>query len=256
MTLIIATRCKNGVILAADRKIVMGDEFRYECKIAPLFPSKESPLFATTGLTGIRDDFHRIFLREAGRVRPHNLYRVRILAEDLLQRFAERYRDRLPKGYERISGILVGLRELDSGKAMIYHLVGGYGEETSHEVIGRGREFAAPLCKHFLSVDQTLNRGMEIVVSVISWVSKVADSVGYEHGGAPDIVVLKDNNPKFMFLKKEKIKEVEGKLSDMDIAKLSEFLPKGVVNEKRTSPSLRKSSYQNIVENPPFYFCS
>lgn len=233
MTLIIATKCKNGVILAADRKVVMGEEFKYEEKISALFPMKKSPLFATTGLRGIREDFHHIFLNEAGRVKPHNLFRVRILAEDLLQRFADRYKDRLPRGYERIGGILVGLRELSSGEAMIYHLIGGYGEEVPCEVIGRGREFAAPLCKHLLTQDLTLGRSAEVVVSIISWVSKVANSVGYEQGGAPDVAVLKDNDAKYKFLKKEKVKELVGKLDDINITKLREFLPKEVINEKK-----------------------
>ena len=241
MTLIIATRCKNAVILAADRKVVMGDEFRYECKIAPLFPSEESPVFATTGLTGIRDDFHRIFLMEAGRVRPHNLYRVRILAEDLLQRFAERYKDRLPAGYERISGVLVGLSELGSGKAMIYHLIGGYGEEVDHVVIGRGREFAAPLCKYFCSKELTLPASVEIAISVISWVSEVANSVGYEIGEAPDIVIVKDDDPHYKFVKKEKAKQVQAKLRDVDIVKLRESLPKGLIDVEKDLVNPRKA---------------
>lgn len=233
MTLIIATRCKNGVILVADRKVVMGDEFRYECKVAPLFPSDESPIFATTGLTGIRDDFHRIFLREAGRVRPHNLYRVRILAEDLLQRFAERYKDRLPPGYERISGILVGLTELGSGKAMIYHLIGGYGEEVDHVVIGRGREFAAPLCKYFCSKELALSTSVEVAILIISWVSSVANSVGYEIEQAPDVVVVKDDNPHYEMIKKEKAVELLSKLSSDNIVNLRQSLPKGLIDEKK-----------------------
>ena len=231
MTLILATRCKTGVILAADRKIVMGDEFKYECKIAPLFPTKDSPLFACSGLTGIRDDFHRLFLGEVQRRRPYNLYLTRLVAEDLLERLAERYKDRLPRGYERIAGILVGLKELRSGRAMIYHMIGGYGEEISHVVIGRASEFAAPLCKYFCSREITLNRGVEIVTSIISWVSKVADSVGYENGGAPDVVILKDDDPHYKFIKKEKVKEVELKLLGMNIATLSESLPREMINE-------------------------
>ena len=116
---------------------------------------------------------------------------------------------------------------------MIYHLIGGYGEEVDHVVIGRGREFAAPLCKYFCSKELTLSTSVEVAVSVISWVSTVANSVGYEIEEAPDVVILKDDDPHYKFIKKEKAKELQSKLSNVDIIKLRESLPKGIIDEKK-----------------------
>jgi 20S proteasome alpha/beta subunit len=53
MTLIIGHKCSDGVVLAADRKLLRGEEPHYGDKILEI----GGVVFAFEGLTGIRDDF-------------------------------------------------------------------------------------------------------------------------------------------------------------------------------------------------------
>jgi len=218
--------------LAADRKVVAGEESRYECKICPVLPSNESPIFAVSGLTGIRDDFHRLALTQIGRGRPINLYEVRLVVEDILDQLAARYEERLPRGYQHIDGLLVGLKELDSGPAMIYHIIGGFGEEvSSYKIIGRGREYAVSLANYLLDENLSADRMIELVIFIITWVGKIAESVGCEEDKGPDVFFLKDEEAAIKTINEKKILKVKKATDKLDIDKLRDAFPKNLVSK-------------------------
>ena len=55
-TLIVGIRCKDGIVIGSDRKILRGGEAEYATKVFE-FDIGGKILFAAEGLTGIRDDF-------------------------------------------------------------------------------------------------------------------------------------------------------------------------------------------------------
>ncbi len=128
MTLIIGARCKDGVVIGGDRRGMRGAE-----------PSDEKKLFdidgivvGVAGVTGIRDDFLLLMKRREMGTRFRDLYEVKLDVEDMVKRFSDRYGPRFPgSGQEQIQALLVGLTNVRTGPAKLYHIIGmGFGEEV------------------------------------------------------------------------------------------------------------------------------
>ena len=67
-TLILGVRCKDGIVIGSDRKIMRGGETEFSNKIFE-FDIGGKILFAAEGLTGIRDDFFLLLNYEIRRRR-------------------------------------------------------------------------------------------------------------------------------------------------------------------------------------------
>ena len=196
-TLILGVRCKDGIVIGSDRKILRGGETEYTDKIFE-FDVGGKILVAAEGLTGIRDDFFLLLNYEISRRRGvDTLYEVKIIMEDIISELTERYRDRIREPYP-IGVLMGGLEMLSEGKAVLYYIHSeGYGEKVSFMCSGHGGNYAYSLAKFLygprlaskLSVDDVAKR----MAFTISWVSEDVDSTV---GGNPDVFIVKDNNPK------------------------------------------------------------
>jgi 20S proteasome alpha/beta subunit len=81
MTLIIGIRCKNGVVIATDQKVIRGGEAEYTNKIFEI----NNVALAIEGLTGLADDFLYLLDLELRRRRGvDTLYEMKVIAEDIV----------------------------------------------------------------------------------------------------------------------------------------------------------------------------
>jgi 20S proteasome alpha/beta subunit len=205
MTLIIGARCKDGVVVGADRRGMRGAEPSDEEKLYDM----DGILVGIAGLTGIKDDFLLLVRRREVGTRLRDLYEVKLEVEDLVRRFSDRYGPRFPGGggEEQIQALLVGLTNLRTGKATLYHVLGmGFAEEVRFLCIGHGSPYATSLGKFMYDPDLSVNEMAEVVCFLISWVKEDLDALV---GGTPDVMLLKDNTHGFTKLDKAKIQAIE-----------------------------------------------
>lgn len=210
MTLIIGARCKDGVVIGADRRGMRGAE-----------PSDEKKLFnidgivvGVAGITGIRDDFLLLMKRREIGTRLRDLYEVKLEVEDMVKLFSDRYGPRFPgDGGQQIQALLVGLESVRTGKAKLYNIFGvGFGEEVSFLCIGHGSPYATSLGKFMYDQNLSTDEMAEVIVFLISWVKEDLDTLV---GGTPDIMLLKDNKSGFTAFERTKINVIEKHVKEM-----------------------------------------
>lgn len=188
MTLIICTKCRCGIVLGADRKLVgPGTAFSYECKIIRL-PSPPLSFFAPTGITGLADTFIELYESRITTDRPTNIREARFIAEDVMRMLADRYKESLPPWLREIEGILVGVGE----EPQAYRMIGGAPAEKLKRVpiiIGAGVDYARSFIP-MLSSDIEPEEAAESIAWIISYVSQFCDPVGFEPERGPDLIAL------------------------------------------------------------------
>lgn len=197
MTIIIGARCSDGIILAADRKVIRGGEADYVDKIFQL----EGTILAFEGLTGIRDDFLLLLRSEMDRARGFtNIYEMKLVVEDIVADLSKRYCERL--GEEgSIGALLGGLSGISTGAAEIYYIhPQGYGESVRYRCSGHGADYAHSLAKFLLSPGSTAQDNAYRAAFVISWVSEDVDMLV---GGEPQVAMMQDNVASVNYLSKE-----------------------------------------------------
>ena len=193
MTLIIGSRCKDGVILAADQKVIRGGEVDYQQKI---FESA-GLLLAFEGLTGLVPDFLTLLDGERYQAGDFSsLYHAKVVMEDIVKGFSDRYAERL-EGAVPFGVSTAGLRDIDDGPADLYYIhPGGYGEAVQFHCSGNGAPYAYSIATHLMSRDNSCNVNAARAAFVISWVASVDHTVG----GTPQVAILRDNRPKPQYL--------------------------------------------------------
>ena len=153
MTLIIGARCSNGIILAADRKIMRGGEPDYMDKIFEL----DEVVLAFEGLTGIRDDFLLLLRSERDRSRGFTiLYELKLVVEHIVADLYRRYCERLGEDAS-IGAFLGGLSGISKGKAELYYVYPqGYGESVRYRCSGHGADYAHSIAKFLLNPEDSV----------------------------------------------------------------------------------------------------
>ena len=210
-TLIIGVRCKDGIVIGSDRKIVRGGETEYSAKIFE-FDLGGKVLFAAEGLTGIRDDFFLLLGYEIRRRRGvDTLYEVKIIVEDIISELTERYRDRIREPYP-IGVLMGGLEKVSEGNAVLYYIYSqGYGEQVGFRCTGHGADYAYSLAKFLygphLARESTVEEVAKRIAFTIAW---VADDVDTTVGGGIDVFMIKDGNANVQKLSQEIVnREIE-----------------------------------------------
>ncbi len=193
MTLIIGSRCKDGVILAADQKVIRGGEVDYQRKI---FESS-GILLAFEGLTGLVPDFLTLLDGERYQTGDFSsLFHAKLVMEDIVKGFFDRYAERL-EGSVPFGASIAGLSDINSGPADLYYIHhGGYGESVKFRCSGNGAPYAYSIATHLMSRDNSCYVNAARAAFVISWVAGVDHTVG----GTPQVVILRDNFPKPQYL--------------------------------------------------------
>ncbi len=217
-TLIVAGKCKKGVVMVADKRTMRGTEYREEKKIYEFF----NVITAFAGLTGLKDKFLEMVKGVIASTRAMNLSEAIIGVEDTMSLISKRYKDRL-KGEARITALLAGLEHLSSGKAKLYHVIGqGYAEEVDFLCIGHGSPYATCLSKGLYKNNLSMERMAEIGIFLVSWVENVDSSVG----GIPDVFFVKDEEG-ITEMEVGKIKEVYDKAKKISNI-WQDLLPKAI----------------------------
>lgn len=222
-TLIVGVKCKDGVIIASDRKVGRGSEIEYTNKVFEL--DLGGPLlFAAEGLTGIRDDFFLLLDAEIRRRKGvDTLYEVKIIVEDIIANLTERYADRVRES-EPIGVLMSGLRELTKGPAILYYIhAPGYGELASFVCSGHGGPYAYPLAKFLFDPNMQPDLGIEEVAGRVAFVMAwVAEDVDSTVGGTPQVTILRNDANKTESLpaniikaQEQAVKEKKSKLAEV-----------------------------------------
>ncbi len=193
MTLLIGVRGKDGIVLGADRKTMLGGEASYARKIHEV----NDVFFATEGLTGIADDFLLLLKQEVDLKKGFtSLYEAKTVAEDVVSELNKRYRDRLENSYMGV--IIAGLEEITKGAAKMYYVYPeGYGETVTFRCTGSGGPYATTLAKFVHDESEHIIENARRVAFVISWVSESVDTFV---GGTPDVVMIHDNQKEVKWL--------------------------------------------------------
>jgi len=186
-----------------------GGEASYGKKI---FDVGDNALVAFAGLTGIRDDFLLLIKHEVAKVRPKSLYELKIAVEDTVFQLAERYKGRLEPGFENVHALLAGLEGLSSGKANLYQVLGGYGEQVDSICIGHGAEHAVTLFKFLYSPALPVADLALLAAFTIYWVGEDLDTVV---GGSPDVFMLSNDARKISKLDSKATNQMKAKAVEM-----------------------------------------
>lgn len=202
MTLIIGTKCANGVVIGTDAKVMRGGEVEYDNKIF----EENNVVFAVEGLTGIRDDFLLLLNNEIrNRKGLDTLYEMKVIVEDIIAVLSERYEKRI-REESSIGALMGGLEGITDGKAKLYYIHGvGYGEATNFLCTGHGGTYATSIAKFLCSPNLSLKENAHIVAYVISWVSEDVDTTV---GGPPQIVMIENNKKEIKYLDNNSITKI------------------------------------------------
>ena len=203
-TLVVGVHGQDGIVLAADTKVLRGGETDYEHKVRKFEIGPKSPIiFASAGAVGVIEDFVEMFekmLREnidAGKIA--SLLSIKLLAENLVETTEERYGPKLQE--PSLHFVLGGLSNLDKGKAVLYEIgFPGYGQKTKYSAfVGHGSPYARTIGKYLFPRDNKDGsiplKCAELVNRVAFCIRWVGDDVDSYVGCDAQIMYLLDDDP-------------------------------------------------------------
>ena len=189
MTLIIAARCRDGIVLAADRRRLA----RYE---KGPDTNKLFKLTCGVALAGAGDDAvlneARLFIDR--RVREFEsqsslvtLFDIVEITSSVVNELVSYYKDRVeePFGYA-----LAGLENINSGSTRLYTIFSAGFSDVPWACLGSGSSYARPLVELLLADgDLPVEKAAKTMAPLFTLVSNVQTTVG----GGVDICIIKDN---------------------------------------------------------------
>lgn len=188
MTLIISTRCQDGVIVAADRRRLA----RYEKgpETLKLFKLACGVVLAGAGDDAVLNEA-RIFIErriEEFRSQSPNmkLFDIVEITCSVVNELVGYYRDKVeePFGY-----VLAGLENISSGSARLYTIFGAGFSDVPWACLGSGSSYARPLVELLLA-DGSLHA--DEAVKTMAPLFTIVSSVQTTVGGGVDICTIKD----------------------------------------------------------------
>jgi 20S proteasome alpha/beta subunit len=233
-TLVIGVRGDDGIVLGSDRKVIRGGEIDFEKKVRTLRIKGEIPIiFAASGIMGVIEDFLEIFEKtlteRVAKGEITSLLSIKMIAEDLVKDFEERYAPRLneyPIGF-----IFGGLSELKKGEARLYEIGSrGFGAKIKyHTLTGHGSPYARTIANYLFpreiktgKIPLKCNEVIPRIATCIFWIGgEIDDYVG----GEPQIVYILDNNPEIKEGEydkenvENKVKQIKEELRNIDFEK-------------------------------------
>ena len=185
-------RCKDGVVLISDSKVIRGTGYTHEEKI--FLPFNEVVVGAA-GLTGLFDKFlKQILIRTANR--QVNFYDFVNTVEDVIREIVARYRERVGASEKGLLEALIAIQT--QPKSELYHVLeNGYAEIVQGSLaIGHGEPYGSIFLKQLWNKDMTMLETAKLGALII----KTIDDFGLDItvGGKPQIRFIPD---------KEKIRE-------------------------------------------------
>jgi len=212
MTCIIGIVCKDGVIIASDRRIVRGPEALEEKKIHELkLGENVVGVVAASGLTGMLDNFLEEAYLEMTIRRIINVKELKQAVEDAIYRIYKRYSDRL--GEEAgVNALISCLDGLTSGKAKLYQLYpNGYmAEVKTYSSLGSSTPLTLPFLKATYKNNISLNDAAKLASFIILYIQKF--ELDRSVGGKPMIAVV-EHEKRPRILSEEEINEIVKEVS-------------------------------------------
>jgi 20S proteasome alpha/beta subunit len=186
MTLIVGARCRDGVILAADRRRLARYEKGPDTK--KIFKLDYGVLLAGAGDDAVLNEAQVFIERRVEEVRSQSpkLFDVAEITAGIVNELVGLYRDKVEESF---GFVLAGLEELTSGKAKLYTIFGAGFADVPLACIGSGSSYARPLVD-LLLVGGSLRtqEAAKVIPALYTLVSRVQTSVG----GGVDIYIVKD----------------------------------------------------------------
>gem|GEM_PF-1577355 len=201
MTLIIGSRCKDGVILAGDRRVLRGTEYSEEKKIIEAF---QDFIVGASGISGLMDKFlagMRRYLESKVDGEELKWKGFECILEDIVYSLFQRYEGRLVEGQNTEIGalyfdVLYGVKEyLDH--ASLYHMYNnGFSVEVKRfDIIGHGQPHALPFLKKLYYPEITMDKMIKLCVFVLKLIDE--SNIDLSVGGKPQIWKIPDKGHAF-----------------------------------------------------------
>lgn len=195
MTLIIGARCKDGIVLAGDRRVLRGTEYSDEKKIVQPFPDF---VVGASGISGLMDKFlYEINLYLTSPRKNKLTWRdFSYFLEDLATQLFQRYNSRLEQLQEAEMGAfafdaLYGFKEY-SDHASLYHMYGnGFSVEVKRfDIIGHGQPHALPFLKTLYHSGIMMDEMVKACVFILKLIDE--EKIDLSVGGRPQIYKIPD----------------------------------------------------------------
>lgn len=191
MTCIIGLVCRDGVLIASDRRIVRGPEALEEKKIHELrIGENVIGVVAASGLVGMLDNFLEELASEMAARRIVNLRELRECMEDVAYRIYDRYSRRLREDAE-INAFVACLENLSSGRAKLYQLypIGYAAEIRTYNALGSATPLTLPFLKAAYHNSLTIDQATRLAAFIIMYIQKF--ELDRNVGGKPVIASVK-----------------------------------------------------------------
>ena len=189
-TLIVGARCKDGVVLVADRK--QASRLTFELGMSTSKLVTVGPL--VMGYCGTRAPLDKVRRLLGTRLQDVNSLDAALdLAESVATELQESYKELL--GEEHLQFPLAGLERLTSGKAHLYTITAGFApDEVHYGGWGIGERYSE-LGKLFFDAEQPVDEVSKVLPLLVA----LAERISLAIGDGLDVVIVRDEaGPKFL----------------------------------------------------------
>jgi 20S proteasome alpha/beta subunit len=186
MTLIVGARCRDGVILAADRRRLARYEKGPDTK--KIFKLDYGVLLAGAGDDAVLNEARIFIERRVEKVRGKSpkLFDIAEITAGIVNELVGLYRDKVEESF---GFMLAGLEEVTGGAAKLYTIFGAGLADAPFTCIGSGSSYARPIVDLLLAVGGlSIQDAAKVIPVLYTLVSRVQTSVG----GGVDICIVKD----------------------------------------------------------------
>lgn len=188
MTLIIGTRCQDGIVLAADRRRMARYErgpdtnklFKLDCGI----------LLAGAGDDAVLNEARIVIERRVEESQSEtlqlDLFDILKITMSVVNDLVNCYRDKVEESF---GYVLAGLENMSSGMAKVYTIFGAGFSDVPWACLGSGSSYARPLVELLLAQGNlSSEEAAKTMPTLFTLVSNVQTTVG----GGVDISIIKD----------------------------------------------------------------
>jgi len=173
MTLIVALKCDDGLIIASDGRIVTDGEYHEAKKI---FKLGRTLLMGAAGTTGvIQKVIEKLSGATGSLANPTDRLAIEDRIYEVYVRHARMYKDLDSKFEDRFGGDML----ICDAENMYRFLMDGYSEPSSeYECIGSARPYGLSILRDFYQPNLDLGRGKELAVYVVLQAIQISRDVG------------------------------------------------------------------------------
>lgn len=193
LTIVIGAKCKDGVVLIADSKVLRGTDYSYEAKIDS---QMRGIVYGASGTTAFFDKFKRHLISQRQRLAKEknrsvsepafdNLEEFLIVCERILRFYKKEYKLKQEPALQLLIGVQAGnqafLHFLDTTECIEEEI-------KKYLVIGHGEPYATPLMKIFCREDMNMKQVAILGCFIIRLIEEVGmDLTVGTWGGEPQI---------------------------------------------------------------------